>query len=85
MPDKRIDPQQHRRAARAIIFQILDDEHAEYWIRAELKRKLGDFKPDAIDAALARMHEYGVVCLEGEELWASRCARHLDAIDVIGI
>jgi hypothetical protein len=72
-------------AERAIVLQVLRDDHPERWSRAELERELYDVEPLIIGGALERLREEGVVHLSGELVWASRCARHLDALGMISI
>jgi hypothetical protein len=72
-------------AERAIVLQVLRDDHAERWSRAELEREIYDVEPLALGDALERLREEGVVEVRGEDLWASRCARHLDAIGMVSI
>jgi hypothetical protein len=72
------------RAQRAIIFQLLRDDHPERWTRQELEREIPDFGP-VIDDALARLEREGVAHLSDGAVWASRCARHLDTLEVITI
>ncbi len=72
-------------AQRAITLQVLREDHGERWTRAELEREIYDVSPAAIGAALERLREEGVVHLDGEEVWASRCALHLDALGMVSI
>ena len=78
-----ISPEQ-RSAERAVLFQLLDDEHDPRWSRAELVAALGDPEP-AIAMALAHLQEHGVALGEGDAILASPCARRLDALWVITI
>ena len=70
-------------ARRAIVLQLLDDDHPQS--RAELKRSLPELDPPAVDDALARLTAEGVVILKRERVRASSCTRHLDALELIGI
>ncbi len=73
-------------AERAIVLQVLrDDRDDERWVRAELEGEIYDIEPLAINEALERLREAGVVHLSGELVWASRCARHLDALGMVSI
>ena len=72
-------------AERAIVLQLLRDDHRDCWSRAELERELSDIAPLDISDALARLQTEGVVVLEGEQVRASGCARYLDALEVICI
>lgn len=87
MPDERSGYQLENGeiAERAIVLQVLRDDRPERWSRAELEREIFDIAPLAISDALERLREEGVVHLSGELVWASRCARHLDALGMVSI
>ncbi len=70
---------------RAIVLQILRDDHAECWARAELVREISDFEPAALDEALARLEYNGVLHREESLVWASLAARRLDELELISI
>ncbi len=72
-------------AERAIVLQVLRDDCDERWARAALEGEIYDIEPLAISEALERLREEGVVHLSGEQVWASRCARHLDALGMVSI
>jgi DNA-binding HxlR family transcriptional regulator len=82
MPDEQRIPDgiQH-----LIVLLVLSDDHDERWSRAELKAELDDPEPQVISNALEHLEGAGVVHLDGEQVWASRCVRHLDALGSIGI
>lgn len=67
------------------MLQVLRDDHDERWSRAELEREIYDIEPLAIGEALERLRREGVVHLSGEMVWASRCARRLDALGMVSI
>ncbi len=68
-----------------VVLQLLRDDRPPCWTRPELGRELYDVDPVAVGVALRRLQEQGVVCAEEERLWASPCARHLDALGFISI
>jgi DNA-binding HxlR family transcriptional regulator len=70
---------------RAIVLQVLRDDHHERWTRKELKRELRDVKGRAIDKALRRLEEEGAVELDSEYIWPSRCAQHLNALGMVSV
>ena len=70
---------------RAIVLQILRDDHEERWPRAELAREISDFEPAVLDEALARLERDGVLHREGSSVWAARAARRLDELELISI
>jgi hypothetical protein len=89
MPDERSSnsPQQWgpEVAERAVILQVLRDDHDPRWSRAALEREIYDIQPIEIADALGRLQQEGVVHLSGEQVWASRCALHLDALGMVSI
>jgi hypothetical protein len=74
-----------RKLERAIVMQLLRDDHAERWPVTELAIEIPDFVPAMLERALARLAHSGILCRAGESVWASRAARHLDELDLIGI
>lgn len=69
-------------AQRAVVLQVLRDDHPERWTGVELERSI---EPEAVRAALALLTVEGVVVVDGEMVTASPCARHLDALGLIGV
>jgi hypothetical protein len=72
-----------RRTERSLILMILD--RPERCSRVELETTLHDIDPLTVSDGLAQLATEGVVIVEGEDVQASRCARHLDALELIGI
>jgi hypothetical protein len=70
---------------RAIVLQVLRNDHPERWTRAELERAVSDLDPLAVREGLAALAVEGVILLDGEDVQASRCARHLDALELVSI
>lgn len=85
MPNEHVDPLERGGTQCLVVLQLLRDDHAPHWPRGELERELYDVDPEAIGVALERLREQGVVHAEGERVWASACARHLDALGFICI
>jgi hypothetical protein len=85
MSDERIDPLQEEGTQCVVVLQVLRDDHTSRWSRRQLELELYDVDPQAIGVALDRLREQGVVHVEGEQVWASACALHLDALGFIGI
>ena len=73
------------RAERAIVLQLLRDDHPPTWSRAELERQVSSLDALTVSDALATLGYEGVVILTGEQVQASPCARHLDTLELIGI
>jgi hypothetical protein len=72
-------------AERGIVLQVLRDDHDEKWTRAELQEELHDVEPQAVTAALNALREEDVAHLEGDLVWASRCARRLSDRGMVSI
>lgn len=74
-------------AQRAIILQVLRDDHHERWTRAELERQLSDFLPEEVEAAIEDLAAEGVLSIndDDERVSASLCARTLDALGMVSI
>jgi DNA-binding HxlR family transcriptional regulator len=70
---------------RAIVLQVLREDHEERWARAELAREIPDFDPALLDEALAELERDGVLRREARAVCASRAARRLDALELISI
>ena len=83
------DERQRRRdswmAERAIVLQILRDDHEERWARTELAREIPDFETAVLDEALACLERDGVLHREERSVWASRAARRLDELELISV
>jgi len=72
-------------AERAIVLQVLREDHDVRWSRAEIEREICDIEPLDLGDALERLRLEGVVHLWGELVLASRCARHLDELGMVSI
>jgi len=73
---------EHRRLDRAIVLDLLTDR--ERWPRDELAAAVR-VERSVLDSALERLEADGVAVTDGEDVLASRCARRIDALDLIGI
>jgi hypothetical protein len=78
-------PRSHRIVERAIVLQLLRDDHDEQWSRAELQAEADDVKPSALSNAVERLQRQGVVTALDDCVLASPCARRLDALGLVGI
>jgi DNA-binding HxlR family transcriptional regulator len=87
MQDERneINPTEDVVAQRAIVLQVLRQDHVEPWTRAELESEIYDIEPLAISDALAALDADGVVDIAGEQVRASRAAWRLDALGMVSI
>jgi hypothetical protein len=72
-----------RSLERAILLQLLSAD-SERHPRADLVARIGG-AAQALDEALARLCEAGVICADGAEVWASRAARRVDELGLIAI
>ncbi|MGH2904693.1 MAG: hypothetical protein ACRDK7_14085 [Solirubrobacteraceae bacterium] len=74
---------------RAIVLQLLRDDHERKWSRAQLTIALeaggGELDREAIDEAVRRLGRDGVLGCTERELWASDAARRLDELGLIGV
>jgi hypothetical protein len=72
-------------AERAIVLQVLRDDHPERWTLGELMREIEDMAAEIVEEAVRRLGGVGVVVLDEEECKASKAARHIDALGLISI
>jgi len=70
---------------RAIVHQLLCDDHTERWTPKQLQRALSDIAPETIDEAVAELEAAGAIWRLDDLVGASPCARHLFSLDLIGI
>jgi DNA-binding HxlR family transcriptional regulator len=70
---------------RAIVLQVLRDDHEERWAPAELAGEIPDFELAVLDEALARLEREGVLHRSEGSVWAARAARRLDELELISI
>lgn len=72
-------------AERAILLQVLRDDHDVRWSLAELEAEATDVAPMALRDALERLERHGLVVICGEYVLASRSALHLDKLGMVGV
>jgi DNA-binding HxlR family transcriptional regulator len=70
---------------RAIVLQILRDDHEERWSREDLAQEIPDFEPTVLEEALECMERDGVLEREMDLVWAARPARCLDELELISV
>jgi hypothetical protein len=70
---------------RAVVLQVLRDDHERRWSRAELESRLADIDRDVLDGAVAGLAAGGVLCVESGVVWASDAAWCLDQLGLIGV
>jgi 2-keto-4-pentenoate hydratase len=72
------------RLERAIVLQLLRDDREQRWTREELLAEI-DAEAPALERALSRLGADGVLCAAEEHVWASRAARRVDELGLIGV
>ncbi len=70
---------------RAVVLQILRDDHEERWPRAELVEEISDFEPAVLEEALGCLEHDGVLQRQGDTVWAARAVQRLDELELISI
>jgi hypothetical protein len=73
---------EHRRLDRAIVLELLTDR--ERWPHDELAAAVRVDR-SVLDNAVERLQADGVAVIAGDEVLASRCARRIDELELIGI
>jgi len=70
---------------RAVILQILSEDCEKRWSAAELRRELYNIERHALNNAVLMLEHAGVLERAGETVYASRAARLLDDLGLIGV
>jgi hypothetical protein len=70
---------------RAIILQLLRDDHQRKWSREQLSVELALDRSEVIEETLGRLQKEGVIDASDEAVWASSAARRLDELGLIGV
>ncbi len=73
-----------RRLERSIVLALLSAEDGRRSPREQLAGEL-NADAQAFAAALERLSDAGLVCLDGADVWASDAARRFDELGLIGI
>jgi hypothetical protein len=74
-----------RRVERAVVLQVLRDDHDARWSRTELEGELADVEVPVVDGALTSLCRDGVLHTADGVVWASDAARRLDELELIGV
>lgn len=74
-----------QKAERAILFQLLRDDHAECWARADLEEALTGIPLADLAAGLDRLRRHGIAQRSNGHVWATCGAHYLDSLGVISI
>jgi transcription initiation factor IIE alpha subunit len=72
------------RLERAIILQLLCEDRRASWSREELAIELGGEMP-LLEDALLRLRDDGLISIVDQRVSASRAARRLDELGLIGV
>jgi hypothetical protein len=70
---------------RSIVLELLRDDHEQWWTRVDLVREMYDVDAAAIDTALIRLCDTGVVEAQDERVRAAGCLRYLDELGMVCI
>jgi len=68
---------------RAVVLQLLRDDHPARWSRVELERELPGDDRTALERALRHLADVEVVVLDGDRVRASAPARYLETLGLI--
>jgi hypothetical protein len=72
-------------AERAIVLQVLRNDHELRWSLAELQAEVDDLDPRALGVAFDRLRVKGLLVDCGDGVVASRAAFHLDNLGMVAI
>jgi hypothetical protein len=72
-------------AQRAIVIQLLRDDHPVLWTRPELEAELEDIEQQTVVSAVAILGIEDVAYFDERAIWASPCTRHLDSLGLVSI
>lgn len=72
-------------AQRAIIHQLIRDDHRERWSLKQLSQALFDVTPETINDAITRLEANGAIYCLDEFVGAARCTRYLNLLELISI
>jgi hypothetical protein len=74
---------------RAVILQLLRDDHERMWSREQLMTELdcdrSQIGRDVVEETLRRLEQEGVIGVSAAAVWASSAARRLDELGLIGV
>jgi hypothetical protein len=79
------EPSDEDLADRAVVLQLLRDDHGEQWTRDELQDALPHLHPASIVRALGRLEEAEVTHRSGPFHWLRFGPRHLARVGLISL
>lgn len=74
-----------RRIERAVVLQVLRDDHERLWPVGELRVGLAPIEAPVVASAVDRLEQAGVVRVLFASVWASSAARRLDDLGLIAV
>ena len=72
-----------RRVQRLVVLQLLRDDHDRLWSGCELADRLPEVEAQALAGAIDSLTQEGVLCADGDALWASPALRRVDQLELI--
>jgi hypothetical protein len=72
-----------RRVQRLVVLQVLRDDHEERWSGCELADVLAEVEAEALANAIDGLTREGVLCAEGDALWASPALVRVSELELI--
>jgi hypothetical protein len=72
-------------AERAIVLQVLRDDHDARWSRPALARAIADVDRVLVELALARLRQDGILSSAGTRVCASPSTLRLDELELIAV
>jgi hypothetical protein len=88
MPDEnptRVDARDLWTAQRAIVLQLLRDDHPEQWTRQELEAEIDGIPERTVLAALVYLAIEEVLGVDENGVQAGKCARYMDELGLVAI
>lgn len=87
MPKKRLSPARKIRIVeRAIVLQLLRDDHDPLWTREELRNEISDFSHHVFKVAIDMLEGDSCIVLDGEQgVRASTPVRRMDELELVSI
>jgi hypothetical protein len=75
----------HANAQRAILLQLLREDHDPAWSVADLKEAVAEHKRVRVKDALTELAKRDAVQIQGDRVRATACSRHIDELGLIGV
>jgi hypothetical protein len=78
-----LDAAERRRVQRLVVLQVLRDDHDERWSGCELADVLAEVEAEVLANAIDGLTRKGVLCAEGDALWASPALVRVSELELI--